>query len=295
MSEVFDSLLELSDRMYRVDREPPPMLYHYASTAAVMSMLQAREMWASDLRFQNDPRELKYAYEVFDAWRRKKSISRLCEAVVEQAFSQETARHAFSLSFSAERDLLSQWRAYGEGGRGLCIGVDTYAIKAAQHVVASAETRLLLFPVIYDLSAQEDYLDRIFGAIFHVIDSAGPTEPEEDVVREAASFMRSYFYPLRVMFKHSAYRDEGEWRFVKIQPHRKMSDVRVRVNGANLIPYLPLRLAVDASGNASFPLREIVLGPGRNVELDRAALEIFLTSNGYGDVAVMASAIAFRG
>lgn len=61
---------------------------------------------------------------------------------------------AYVVCFSAARDLLSQWRAYGQQG-GYAIG---FSGGALQSVAAAPRTRISLVPVVYDPEVQQEQI-----------------------------------------------------------------------------------------------------------------------------------------
>lgn len=50
-----------SDEWLRKQAKPPKILYHYTSSAGLHGILDTRRMWATHVRFLNDPSELDYS------------------------------------------------------------------------------------------------------------------------------------------------------------------------------------------------------------------------------------------
>lgn len=94
------------------------ILYHYTSIESGNSILNTGKVWASDCRFLNDRNELQ------------KAISILLETVTPKFYEcldlaitwWTSSRVHCIFSLSTSPTVLSQWRAYGNDGRGLALG-----------------------------------------------------------------------------------------------------------------------------------------------------------------------------
>lgn len=87
---------------------------------------------------------------------------------------------------------------------------------------------------------------------------------EDETVSSAARCFQLIGLARSVSNKHSSFQSENEWRIALFSSHRddsdlsKDEDLRVRVRGSDLIPYL----VVNPAENGKLPLVSIGVGPG---------------------------------
>jgi Protein of unknown function (DUF2971) len=113
----------------------PEVLYHYTDAGGFAGILQYGKLWATDVRFLNDPLELKYAWDhllvTLEARKTDKpEYSEAYDAVL-QAISSTKATdpdaiedRIFSTSFSEDGDELNQWHRYADEAHGMALGFD---------------------------------------------------------------------------------------------------------------------------------------------------------------------------
>ncbi|MEH3141314.1 MAG: DUF2971 domain-containing protein [Mycobacterium kyogaense] len=123
--------------------DSPEMLYHYTDAGGFAAIIEQGMLRATDIRFLNDPLELKYAWEelISSLTRAKAEKPEYSEAydVALQAMSMTDSidpdaieDRIFSTSFSEDGDELSQWRSYADDGRGMALGFDTESVTLLQ-------------------------------------------------------------------------------------------------------------------------------------------------------------------
>jgi hypothetical protein len=115
------------------------ILYHYCNPIVFWSIVEKGHIWLSDIFTMRDWKELKWGRDIFtqvvrenhglfdDDFRYFATFS---------VFGVDNHVRPFVASFSANGDLLSQWRAYGDDGRGFSLGV------RAHHIYSSWGVRL---------------------------------------------------------------------------------------------------------------------------------------------------------
>jgi hypothetical protein len=111
------------------------VLYHYTDAGGFAGIVQCGKLWATDIRFLNDPLELRYAWEALllaleAAKSEKPEYSEAYDAAL-QAISMTNAvdpdaieDRIFSTSFSEDGDELGQWRSYAGDAKGMALGFD---------------------------------------------------------------------------------------------------------------------------------------------------------------------------
>src|SRR5688500_15747865 len=135
-----DSIIALANELYA---EPPTgKLYHYTSLNGLMGIVQSGSLLATDMRYFNDATEIEHATNQLreainlriarlrkKSQRARRQLLRLCFSWIASRF---TAGHVFYVgSFTANGNLLSQWRSYCPVGRGVSIGFDPTAVQTS--------------------------------------------------------------------------------------------------------------------------------------------------------------------
>jgi hypothetical protein len=98
--------------------QPPGLLFHYTSSDGLVGILRAKEMWASNVAVLNDTKEIghaiDYARNAIENKKRLGSVNASDIRVLDEmhSYSPYAAKRYYVASFSEDRDLLSQWRAY---------------------------------------------------------------------------------------------------------------------------------------------------------------------------------------
>lgn len=108
----------------------PKILYHYTSAQGFLGILQSRTLWASHILFQNDLREGKIAFSVFDELLNndfKDYASNKEFAEEYDLFKSCKESGVYTISFSEKKDDLSMWNGYSGENFSVCFGVDVYA------------------------------------------------------------------------------------------------------------------------------------------------------------------------
>jgi hypothetical protein len=115
----------------------PLYLYHYTDFAAALNILRSTGvLWASEIKSLNDLKEGGHALEVMHAaigsmrdLHSRNDWYKCPLAMSLQIESHDEYESGYTVvSLCEERDQLSLWRAYGNRGRGIAIGLDTVAI-----------------------------------------------------------------------------------------------------------------------------------------------------------------------
>jgi hypothetical protein len=123
LSEI-SAFVDQQSRFWQVGN-PPRAFFHYTSPEGLIGIVTGTAIWASDMLSLNDASEAAYPYrliaEVLDAKHphvSQEHIHRFKTQLTEYTFRLYAP---FVVCFSEERDLLSQWRAYGNNGEGFAL------------------------------------------------------------------------------------------------------------------------------------------------------------------------------
>jgi len=296
----------------------PAKIYHYCSTETFLRILESKELWLSDIRHMNDSKEGLWAYELVDGFIKERVRSqpkglvefmlgmyemwnlnllkfpKVSSVAVENGFDDflnGNATTAFIACFSEEGDLLSQWRAYANDGRGVAIGFDPVGFGLeARPAYRSREVKSAtgLTPVVYGKDEQN-------GIIADRLDRFLKEAVPYDKAKEKAAGCVADLGAVALTFKNPAFREEREWRIVH-SPMRlgecdfegAVADVRYRASEGNVVGYFPFSFA-----NVGSPvIKEVVLGPKN--ESAWWAVKGALKANGFANADVRKSSASYR-
>jgi hypothetical protein len=283
------------DRVY----DPPEneLIYHYCPPQAFLEIVRSRAIWHSAYYALNDLSERRWAYSIFE-----KAIHLIEEEVGKEFIEAIRAMVGMALkgslmmisSYSLDPDVLSQWRAYADDGRGFAIG-----FRAKQMQMPAKALR-----VLYDEEAQ---LRELVGNFRHIHGY------EKSIGFKYNDEFKSHLFHIGLdlcAYKHPTFREEREIRrahvsglvpkekTVKIIPLgardqegkilSEPNNIHFRVKAGVVIPYV----ALDYTNRRQMsPVSEIVLGPkNENAETN---IEIFLGAVGMTNVRVRRSTVPY--
>ncbi len=282
-----------SESLHSLLDEPlPHRLYHHTKQSGLLGIVTHRELWATDLRYQNDGLELELALDlVKDIWPDVDPDGD-AEPARDFALSQTEQARVYVASFSAEPDVLSQWLGYSGAGNGYALGFSPQSLRAAARTGNGRDWRLA--KVCYDEHDQRAIVcPWVTEAVrkFTTEDwDEGPPFPPG-----GAELLHNVlrFGPL---LKHKSFRQEREWRL--ISPAKAQAaiidtdfehDVLFREGVFSLVPFV--KLPLGSRGN--WGLEHVRVSPGVHGERRRLTAELFLRSKGES-VPVEASEIPLR-
>jgi len=296
-SQSVDPLFAKSlDVINRLVRKPPhpEVLYHYTLPEAALAIIERGVLRASNVRFMNDPSEIRYASEVVAGVVREfqpglsETASRLLGHVANIVERTIEKVDFYVASLSAEGDLLGQWRAYCLSGRGFSLGYRGAPLTRLNNDVA-------LLRVTYDRKEQEaaarDILNIYLPSFAAAVDSG---DRERGVAAGAALGV-----PLTLLllsFKHHAYEEEREFRLVRFAINSiPLGAVQFRATASMLVPFIEFNLA-DHQGNTNdkAPLADIVIGPSLDSSRAEKTLKMLLAKCGYS-ASIRGSTVPFVG
>ena len=206
----------------------PPILYHYTSTDAMLSILQSGKLRASCIEQLNDKVELRYAVSIFRAHLERfyatEQTTEGCDLFrhIRQQVDTVDTTGVYVASFSADGGEFGMWRLYGDRGRGFCFGFPLYKVEHWGGFPGKCH---------YDTTKADEFCR---GALTMVRDTlladvrAG-TKLDLESIATTFLWQISYF---GLLFKPHAWADEKEWRL--IFTNRK-TEIKTRSNGSTYI------------------------------------------------------------
>lgn len=281
----------------RGSNQRPERIYHYCSMEKALSVLRNRIFWLSPTEKMNDITETEYLKEYIPKY--------LTEEIKRQAknfpanpldfYKSLEEQRAFCCCFSQQRDLLSQWRAYADMGRGLSIGVhpqtmgllDYFPFKTTKPL---EEGHVSLVPMIYNNRNQCKLLIRQI---------TNQHEKFQELGNVGHPLLAGFLADFPYIFKHPAYEEEQEWRMITRCNQEKnsllgcYSNIQYSVTSKGLTPYM--EWSFDSKQNNTIsdcPIVEITIGPASETNVQD--MRLFLKDNGYENVEVKKSKIPYR-
>lgn len=270
-------------------------IYHYTSIAGFLGIVEAKAFHASDIYYMNDAAEISHAAELAESIiKTQKSNGKLpaeiANAFLKALYDSQYAK-IFGISFSQERDALSQWRGYGSGaGIAFCFSPQ----KASKLASFNGMT---LVKCVYDLAEQLRFLENLVSTVAEAKSS--------DVTFENISkiFMKN-FCTLASRIKHPAFREENEWRmlsrvFESVYEGSHPEENGYRAGRTTIVPYMKVKLDIDYGEDADKRLdlgfHDVLVGPTQVRELPWRAVMNFLQSKNIKYSQITPSNAPYRG
>lgn len=266
------------------------MIYHYTNNSSLINIIKSGNLWASDIFKMNDPDEFTNGLELI------KDI--FLEIYPNQAqwftdnsfIGSKRKTLLLSCSFSKKSDDLDQWRAYGDGGRGIAIGFDKNEIIESNTFEPMPNhdfkaSHVLFYEIIYStdkLIHQARKLIKEFK--FNPEDVASEFELALKISRLAASYKSSFHeHEEEIRFIHEAptnpeiYTNQRFKKFSK--PELKFKDSK-----HGITPYTEIKIGKS--------IKEIIIGP--NNQNNDTEIDFLLSINNHPNVTIKRSNGKYR-
>jgi Protein of unknown function (DUF2971) len=217
-------------------------------------------------------------------------------AVLDREGAIPRVAHLFMCSFSSRGDDLGQWRAYADNGRGYALGFDSKALengftKKGETPIPNNST----FHVKYNDTQLLEIYGRIVEKMINLILLPGGRGLESATINAymIELQMRLTLHTLRtaLFFKHEAYENEKEYRFMQIhRADEPPPEVKVRSRPYSLVRYREFDWRSVAAG----ALKQIVVGPGADSQKATQFAQDCLRYFHPGEVEILSSQIPYR-
>jgi hypothetical protein len=264
-------------------------LYHYTGIGSLLGIVNNRSIWASHVYYLNDSKEILHACDVLGALLRKRDdfVDRVEREFVQQfddwlgTFRRDEF-HVFVFSLSEVPSLLSQWRSYTPHGKGVSLG---FSAAALNHILSKPRFRIA--QCLYENREHEDLMGSLLEKMLITFRQRLPdldttqAHPSQKYHPFLETFRHDILQVLAIV-KHSAFREEREWRIVSPYfPNYTVAEVKFREGASMLLPYTDLSLPID--GNL---FDEVILGPSQDTNLSFSALANYLSNRGVCNMTV---------
>jgi hypothetical protein len=202
---------------------------HYTDDAGLKGILESGRLRLTSVANLNDPAELRHGFSrAVDIMDQKAIAGPVESKIFGQKFERllidggiEQAANYFVACFRAAGDDLGQWRAYADNGRGFALGFETKPLEDAFVKASGLPTSTnWTFRVKYSDATARQLHDTIIAKMFGLISLPHGKWLDSSSLQEYMSelLVRTWFHCLRtaLFFKHEAYTNEVEYRFLQI-------------------------------------------------------------------------------
>ncbi len=289
-----------------IQKSPPSLLWHYCSVPTFESICRSGHIYLSDLNSMNDYQEGR--------WLRDQIARRVTGDARVFLPYLEASRISFNLgpfvtSLSEDGDLLSQWRAYATGGRGVALGLSSeeLSIPVFHIIKEQLPGYTALCNVIYDRDIQEQVADAIVDIIKSIVgEMQGHSfPPNSHPYIPCSAYINMYLHYIEPIFKNPAFNEEKEWRIihfpksslrdtwkspaaVHLSDDSEAKNIRFRTTSDDIIPFF----VFPEDGGLCKMIRGITLGPLNWMKDNPLAL--FLRNCGLSEYAIHRSVATLR-
>ena len=267
-------------------------MYHYTSVDAFLKLIDSKVLWASDLSKMNDPNEFSAGVDIIehvfvDMFPEHKDWLR-----TNQFFGTHNQSLLLGCSFTYDSDNISHWRAYGDDGAGVSIGLDESILNSFNTTILSEENGVEREAPLFnfcDVIYSKNTLERSVGDILKEI-AGFPLSATDDCTLSLKLLRLAYSY------KSEFYSSENEVRVIfesSKNPEHYPQDVlkfnlNFRMTNYGLTAYRDIKLG-DATKTAIF---KIILGPKCRLSVDD--VNFMLVAKGIQSVKVAKSRGKYR-
>ena len=266
--------------------KPPELVYHYTTQKGILGIIKNQEMWATQIHFLNDKNEIFLAFKLLNNELVKRfnaavhpDYKEFLQSIIDYLATMDHG-HICIASFCEVGDLLSQWRGYGNLGKGYALGFDLKKLTklAKKH-------SFVFWPCIYDPILQQELVN-------YLIDNwcqkfYGSKIPPKDMFKSIDIDVCQ----LAPIIKDESFNEEQEWRLISSIVTDDLPRFDFREGQYSLIPYYNFPITDPDTGHC---INKIVVGPSPHVELAKNSLRNFLNSQRMSKTQIEISKIPFR-
>jgi hypothetical protein len=300
-------------------RKRPDRIYHYTDDAGLKGILEHGTLWLTDICRLNDPSELDHGVKigikelekmVIGCPRECQEFFKILASVTEDHDLKGAAQtedhkiqgsaHYFVCSFSSCGDDLGQWRAYAANGSGFALEFDSAALEDGftqnRPTELNAEDHAVSFPITYKDAKLADLDRQIIERMLGLISLPRGRNLNNDEINsytwELALSLILQAAHAAIFFKHQAYKNEREYRFLETYRVEEPHKVELRYRPCSVVRYRNFYWRGVAPG----ALKRILIGPAADktkaAKFAQDCLELF--HPGANNVQINCSPIPYR-
>lgn len=301
----------------RLKKENPRVdcIYHYTSLSGLISIVENQSIYCSNINFLNDKKEYKYGVEIIlsvvEKLKESKNYNNILEKVSEH-INLIYKSERYVTCFSKNGDLLSQWRAYANQGKGVSIGFERSNFNESiyQHIIGHH--------ISYDEKYQKEVIEELIRIIIVFFEERKEFIEWADYGYEwlVANAIIENLDNIISTYKHPSFCEEQEFRFEYVIDGNMIEkgDERIffRPTESLIVPYILLkseyRLFLENREKGKYddygempepiirniPIKKIIIGPSLDFESVKLGISELLEKNNYKDVLIERSKIPYR-
>jgi hypothetical protein len=307
-SDILKEVVARFVNTYEPPLKPPRELHHFTSLGTAHQIIETDNIRLSHAEYSNDQTELAEAKDIIRAELGSRSPTPFFNQVLSDYTRLAPSLDAYIFCMctgtngSLPQDILSQWRAYGQDGRGACLTMDTRKLTR----LVSNTPALRINPVIYERTKQLQFIDDILTLGL-------AADARNDANAREATVAALVFATL--LMKASGFAEEREWRLVFMPPVDVKPVLGFYPRRDFLAPYINLKHLWDdlrpkmievATLRATLPtmlpsvkrplvpLTKVMVGPSGHQLLNERAMSKLLAQTARATVPVLKSSIPYR-
>lgn len=256
---------------------PTRPLYHYTSLSGLMGILDSKSLYATDIQFFNDAAEMAQTANLLQreiAFRIEQNGAPtvLLNQFQKWVSDRLTNGHMqFVASFTANGNILSQWRGYTPKGQGVSIGFHPEVLRNCANEQSFSMGRCRYKP-----TEQREIVLSILRAVEALAEQRGenldrskrpPSNSYHDVFEE----IEGDILRVAALLKHPAFEEEDEWRIVSpIISNYIEAPICYRSGQSMLQPYV--RFSLPQNEDQTLAIEHVFLGPTPNIKQSMSSL-----------------------
>lgn len=251
--------------------DPPEILYHYTTPTGLLGIIGKKEIWASHTQYLNDRMEFRHAVgiirEEIHAMKNEPQYAADHDHLdeMESVLEHSGEMNVCVCSFSEEADVLSQWRAYGNGS-GFSIGFSGEFLRAI-----SDHHKFWLVKCIYEEHEQRHWLRTLLTDVLR--ENVQRQLDGEKADLPPGGNLYAYLNRYAPIIKHKSFKEEKEWRIISRPIPVSRDGFDFRAGAAMLVPFLKIPLFTDGQ---AFQVRRVVVGPTPHPDQSKRSLKSLL-------------------
>jgi hypothetical protein len=278
-------------------RALPSELWHYTTASGLIAILKSGALYATQITCLNDNLEQRYFGDLVHQRvkdRKAQETDKRLRVLLDLA-DDTLSRRDFSTAwhfvtcFSEAEDDLGQWRGYGGGECGYCIGFNSAELLGLLQRRPSA----LLTPMLYDLDKQKFFVADVLRMAEQYF-VQGIDRGYTDLAKWATEFLTTFAIELDIFAsatKHPSFSSEKERRIVTAIQQQELNQIEFSQKRTLLARHLPLAWTKE---DGKLPITRVYVGPGPAQAVTCVSVDSLLKKFGYVNVTVERSRVPYR-
>lgn len=290
------------------------IIYHYTTLPSLISIIENQTIFCTNINFLNDKKEFRYGVslilKVIEKLKKENFEMSILD-VVEKNIGLIYITERYVTCFSKNGDLLSQWRAYANNGKGVAIGFNAklFPMSIKQHISGKH--------IGYDEPYQLQVIEELIRIIITFFKKRKNIIDWEDYGYEwlVGSTIIDYLNNIAALYKHPSFSEEQEYRFEYTIDGKMIKKGKEKIlfkaSETLITPYIKLKNRYkqyledkekgkfdNIGANPTFalkqlPIDKIIIGPSLDYDTIKLGILELLENNNY-DVKVEKSNIPYR-